>query len=82
MSTATSVLPRQIQMAYPILNPLFYMLYDLPMLLATPPNTANHFTVAYSLALFAALRKYMKPIIGGIDLTTREGRAWRPWRTH
>ena len=62
-------------MAFPNLNPLFYMPYDLPMLVATPPNTANHFTIAYSVALFAALRKYMKPIIGGMDLTTLEDRA-------
>ena len=78
------VLPRQIQMAFPNLGPLFYVdlwPYSSPVLVATSPNTANQFTITHSLPKFAALREYMQPMTGGMDLTTLEGRAWKSWRT-
>ena len=78
------VLPRQIQTAFPNLGPLFYIdiwPYGSPILVATSPNTANQFTIAHSLPKFAALRKYMEPMTGGMDLTTLEGQAWKSWRT-
>lgn len=48
---------------------------------ATSPEGANQFTIAHSLPKFVALREYMKPMTGGMDLTTLEGSAWRTWRT-
>lgn len=78
------VLPRQIQMAFPNLGPLFYIdtwPYGPPMLVTTSPNTANQFTTVHSLPKFAAMREYMEPMTGEMDLTTLEGQAWRTWRT-
>ena len=77
------VLPRQIKMAFPGLGPLFYIdtwPFGPPMLVATSPDSANQITIIHSLPKFAALREYMKPMTGGMDLTTLEGRAWKTWR--
>ena len=71
-------------MAFPKLGPLLCIdtwPYGPPMLVATSPNTANQFIIARSLPNLAALREYMKPMTGGMDLTTLEGRAWKPWKT-
>jgi cytochrome P450 len=51
-----------------------------PMLVATSPDSANQITIAHSLAKFIALREYMKPMTGGMDLRTLEGSAWKTWR--
>lgn len=77
------VLPRQITMAFPDLGPLFYIdtwPFGPPMLIATSPDSANQFTTAHSLPKFTALREYMKPMTGGMDLTTLEGRERKSWR--
>ena len=77
------VLPRQITMAFPNLGPLFYIdtwPFGPAMLVATSPDSANQITTAHSLPEFTALREYMKPMTGGMDLTTLEGRAWKTWR--
>jgi sterigmatocystin biosynthesis cytochrome P450 monooxygenase len=77
------VLPRQITIAFPTLGPLFYVdtwPFGPPMLVATSPHIANQITTAHSLPKFAALREYMKPMTGGMDLTTLEGREWKTWR--
>lgn len=77
------LLPRQIQMAFPTLGPLFYIdpwPFGPPMLIATSPDSANQFTTAHSLPKFAALREFMRPIAGGVDLTTLEGHEWKTWR--
>ncbi|KAL8657646.1 MAG: hypothetical protein Q9226_001708 [Calogaya cf. arnoldii] len=50
------------------------------MLVVTSAEGANQFTVAHSLPKFAAMRQYMEPMAGGIDLTTMEGREWKTWR--
>ncbi len=77
------VLPRQITMAFPTLGPLFYIdtwPFGPPMLVAASPYIANQVTTAHSLPKFAAMRDYMKPVTGGMDLTTMEGRDWKTWR--
>jgi len=77
------VLPRQIAKAFPNLGPLFYIdtwPFGPPMLVATSPDSANQITTAHSLPKFIALREYMKPMTGGMDLTTLEGSAWKTWR--
>ena len=77
------VLPRQISLTFPDLGPLFYIdtwPFGPPMLVATSPESANQFTIAHSLPKFAALQEYMKPMTGGLDLTTLEGPAWKIWR--
>ena len=77
------VLPRQISKVYPKLGPVFYIdtwPFGPPMLVVTSAEGANQFTVAHSLPKFAALRQYVDPIAGGIDLITMEGREWKTWR--
>lgn len=77
------VLPRQIKLEYPSLGPLFYIdtwPFGPQMLVATSPDSANQITINHSLPKFAALREYMKPMTGGMDLTTLEGPAWKTWR--
>ncbi|KAL9608751.1 MAG: hypothetical protein Q9167_006423 [Letrouitia subvulpina] len=76
-------LPRQISKAYPNLGPFFYI--DTwpfgPLILAvTSAEAANQVTVAHSLPKFTMLREYMKPMTGGMDLTTLEGDEWKTWR--
>lgn len=78
------VLPRQISKAYPGLGPLFYVdtwPFGPPILAVISANGANQITVAHSLPKFAMLREYMKPMTGGMDLTTLEGQQWKTWRT-
>ncbi len=77
------VLPRQITMAFPDLGPLFYIdtwPFGPPMLVSTSPDGASQFTIAHSLPKHASQREYMKPMTGGMDLTTLEGHAWKNWR--
>ncbi|KAL8724720.1 MAG: hypothetical protein Q9166_007791, partial [cf. Caloplaca sp. 2 TL-2023] len=77
------VLPRQISKAYPNLGPLFYLdtwPFGPPILAVTSADGANQITVAHSLPKFSMLRQYMKPMTGGMDLTTLEGREWKTWR--
>lgn len=78
------VLPRQISKTYPTLGPVFYIdtwPFGPPILALTSADAANQATVAHSLPKFAMLREYMKPMTGGTDLTTLEGRQWKTWRT-
>lgn len=77
------VLPRQISLAFPGLGPLFYIdtwPFGPPMLVLASPHGADQITTAHSLPKFAALREYMRPMTGGMDLTTLEGRQWKFWR--
>ena len=77
------VLPRQLREAYPAIGPLFYIdtwPFGPPMLIAASPDAANQITIAHSLPKFTALREYMKPMTGGMDLTTMEGPSWKTWR--
>ncbi|KAL9015328.1 MAG: hypothetical protein Q9173_000056 [Seirophora scorigena] len=77
------VLPRQISKAYPNLGPLFYVdtwPFGPPILALTSAGCANQVTVAHSLPKFSMMRRYMKPMTGGMDLTTLEGRVWKTWR--
>jgi len=70
-------------MAFPNLGPLFYIdtwPFGPQMLVATSPDSANQMAIAHSLPKFTALREYVKPTTGGVDLTTPEGHAWKTWR--
>ncbi|KAL6717352.1 hypothetical protein ACLMJK_005267 [Lecanora helva] len=77
------VLPRQISKRYPDLGPIFYIdtwPFGPPILAVTSAEGANQITIAHSLPKFAMLREYMKPMTGGMDLTTLEGQEWKYWR--
>ena len=77
------VLPRQLLNKYPDLGPIFYVdtwPFGPPILAVTSSEGAHQITVAHSLPKFPALRDYMKPMTGGMDLTTLEGREWKTRR--
>lgn len=77
------VLPRQISKAYPNLGSLFYLdtwPFGPPILALTSADYANQITVAHSLPKYSMMRRYMKPMTGGMDLVTLEGREWKTWR--
>lgn len=77
------VLPHQIKLRLPGLSPVFYIdtwPFGPPMLVITAPDQAHQVTQSHSLPKFHALRDYMRPMTGGNDLVTMEGRAWKTWR--
>ena len=77
------VLPHQIKLKFPDLGPVFYLdawPFGPQMLAVTAPNQAYQITQAHSLPKFHALRDYMRPMTGGNDMITMEGKEWRTWR--
>ena len=77
------VLPHQIKKTFPDIGDDFYVdtwPFGPPLLVVTSPESANQITINHSLPKFVALREFMKPMTGGIDLTTLEGQEWKKWR--
>jgi sterigmatocystin biosynthesis cytochrome P450 monooxygenase len=77
------VLPYQIRLKLPDLGPVFYIdtwPFGPPMLVITAPDQAYQITQAHSLPKFHALRDYMRPMTGGNDMITMEGKEWKKWR--
>ena len=77
------VLPRQIELMIPDLGPIFYIdtwPFGPPILTVAAPNLAYQITQLHSLPKFHALREYMRPMTGGNDLITMEGKDWKKWR--
>jgi sterigmatocystin biosynthesis cytochrome P450 monooxygenase len=77
------VLPHQIRLKLPDLDPVFYIdtwPFGPPMLVITAPDQAYQITQAHSLPKFHALRDYMRPMTGGNDMITMEGKEWKTWR--
>ena len=78
------VLPHQIQLQLPEIGPMFYVdtwPFGPPILAVASPDPAYQITQLHSLPKFHALRKYMRPMTGGNDLVTMEGKEWKTWRT-
>ncbi|MCJ1381835.1 hypothetical protein MMC17_004946 [Xylographa soralifera] len=77
------VLPRQIELMFPKLGPIFYVdtwPFGPPILAVASPDGAHQITQVHSLPKFHALRDYMRPATGGNDLVTMEGKEWKTWR--
>lgn len=77
------VLPHQIGLLMPELGPIFYIdtwPFGPPILAVAAPDPAYQITQSHSLPKFHALREYMRPMTGGNDLTTMEGKEWKTWR--
>ena len=77
------VLPRQIELMYPKLDPIFYVdtwPFGPPILAVASPDGAHQISQVHSLPKFHALREYMRPVTGGSDLVTMEGKEWKTWR--
>ncbi|KAF7960657.1 hypothetical protein EAE96_000331 [Botrytis aclada] len=78
------VLPHQIKLLYPNLGPLFYLdtwPFGGEILVAVGPDSAYQMTQAHPLPKFDAMKEYLKPMTGGNDLVSMEGKEWRKWRT-
>ena len=77
------ILPHQIQIMMPDLGPMFYIdtwPFAPPILVVADPDLAYQITQLHSLPKFHALRQYMRPMTGGNDLVSMEGKEWRAWR--
>ena len=77
------VIPRQILLRFPNLASVFYLdtwPFGPPMMVITSAYCANQVTVAHSLPKFAAMRDFMKPMTGDMDLLTLEGDEWKAWK--
>ena len=78
------VLPHQIQLQMPEIGSIFYVdtwPFGHPILAVAHPDLAYQFTQLHSLPKFHALREFMRPMTGGNDLVTMEGKDWKTWRT-
>ena len=77
------VLPREIELMMPDLGSVFYIdtsPFGPPILAVAAPDAAYQITQVHSLPKFHALREYMRPVTGGNDLVTMEGKEWKTWR--
>ena len=78
------VLPHQIKLTMPDLGPMFYIdtwPFGPPILAIVGPDPAHQITQLHSLPKFHALREFMRPMTGGNDLVTMEGKEWKTWRS-
>lgn len=78
------VLPRQIELMFPELGPIFYVdtwPFGPPILAVASLDGARQITQVHSLPKFHALRDFMRPATGGNDLVTMEGEEWKKWRS-
>lgn len=76
-------LPDQLRRAYPELGPDFYL--DLApfapsMLVLTSLDTLHQVTQQHPLEKFPSMRRFLKPLTGGLDIVTMKGQVWRKWR--
>ena len=77
------VLPYQIKLKLSSLGPIFYIEtwpYGLSMLVIIAPDQAYQITQAHSLPKFRTLADHMRPVTGGHDVISIEGKEWRTWR--
>lgn len=79
----SQVFPLLIGRAMPDLGPAFYIdtwPLGYPMLVITDPDQAYQITQVHSLPKFHAMRRYLKPLTGGNDLVSIDGKEWKTWR--
>ncbi|KAL8719456.1 MAG: hypothetical protein Q9225_003545 [Loekoesia sp. 1 TL-2023] len=77
-------LPDQIRRRYPDLGPIYYLdTWPLaqPILVTTSPSIISQYSYADNLLpKHPGMRKFMRPVTGGLDLVSMEDRTWRTWR--
>ena len=77
-------LPDQIGRRYPNLGPIYYLdAWPLaqPILVVTSPEIASQFSQADNLLpKHPGMRKFMRPVTGGLDLISMDGQTWKTWR--
>ena len=76
-------LPNQVQRMIPEVGPVFYLdtwPFSPPLLVVASPDAAFQITQLHSLPKFPALCEYLRPMTGGNDLVSLEGKEWKKWR--
>lgn len=76
-------LPDAIRRELPDLGPMYYLdtwPFGPQMLIVTSTQGTYQITQEHSLPKYHALRDFLRPIAGGLDLVTMEGEIWRTWR--
>lgn len=77
-------LPDQIRRRYPDLGPIYYI--DAwpvaePVLITTSPDAiAQYSQPNHYLPRHPGVKRFMRPITGGLDLASMEGQDWKIWR--
>ncbi|KAL9107804.1 MAG: hypothetical protein Q9227_007319 [Pyrenula ochraceoflavens] len=76
-------LPDMIRRELPDLGPTYYLdtwPFGPQMLVVGSTDGLYQITQAHSLPKYPALKEFLRPIAGGLDLVTMEGEAWKMWR--
>lgn len=76
-------LPGAVRRELPTLGPIYYLdtwPFGPQMLVVTSIDELYQFTQEYSLPKYPALKDFLRPIAGGLDLVTMEGDTWKTWR--
>lgn len=77
-------LPDQIRRAMPDLGPLFYLdawPFLTSMLVVASPSTLHQITQGHTLPKFPAIRSFLYPLTGGMDIVSMDGQQWKAWRS-
>ena len=51
-----------------------------PTLVVTSPSTLSQITQEHVLPKFPAIRDFLSPLTGGVDLVSMDGQQWKTWR--
>lgn len=76
-------LPDMIRRELPELGPVYYLdtwPFGPQMLVVASPSSLYQVTQEHSLPKYHAMRTFLQPITGGLDIVTMEGHAWKTWR--
>ena len=76
-------LPDMIRRAIPDLGPVYYIdtwPFGPQMLVVASPNSLYQVTQKHPLPKYHAMKAFLQPITGGLDIVTMEGQTWRTWR--
>ena len=76
-------LPDMIRRELPRLGPIYYLdtwPFGPQMLVVTSTYGLYQITQEHSLPKYSALKGFLQPIAGGMDLVTMEGEQWKKWR--
>lgn len=76
-------LPDMIRRELPDLGPIYYLdtwPFGPQMLIVASARGLHQITQEHSLPKYHAMREFLRPISGGMDIVTMEGNLWKTWR--
>lgn len=68
----------------PDLGPIFYLdawPFLTSMLVVASPSTLHQITQGHTLPKFPAIRSFLHPLTGGMDIVSMDGQQWKAWRS-